>query len=56
MKKKLVMIAIAVAVMTGSAYACLTYKQCCRRGLGGLECIQKCEFEFCPLSHPIEIK
>lgn len=55
--KRLILIILFATAGAGTAYACWKTKQCCKRDyMGNLQCIEKCDYEFCPFSHPIEIK
>lgn len=57
MKKKIAFAFLAVSLVSGIAYACYKTKQCCKRDYAGnLQCITKCDYEFCPFDYPSEIK
>ncbi len=57
MKNKLITVAvIAILIAIGSAYACYQTKQCCKRDYKGLQCITKCDYQYCPYDYPIEVK
>lgn len=50
------MILLFILVFGTVAYACTFTKQCCRRNLGRLECVQVCELDLCPIGFDIEIR
>lgn len=55
--KKVIVLVFLVSAFSGFALACFKTKQCCKRDYSGsISCITKCDFEYCPYSHPIEIK
>ena len=54
MKKVAIILTLTAAIGASVAYACVTYKQCCKRTYKGLVCIDKCSYEYCPYDYPIE--
>ena len=52
---KMVMVLI-VGLSASVGYTCYKKKQCCNRDFAGnLQCITKCNYEFCPYNYPLEI-
>lgn len=56
MKKKILILALGLSLISTVTYACYKTKQCCKQDYTGVSCITKCDYELCPYNYPMEIK
>lgn len=55
--KKLIIGTILATMFSGVAYSCYKTKQCCKRDYqGNLQCVTKCDYNYCSYPYTIEIR